>query len=164
MNNDVLSHLIRCHTLAYLRQKSLLRNKARWDYLTEDDLPLEPVDRDISAIGEDGQEIIMIAPQSHQELQGLKSVLIPIFEIASMPERPQNLVEGKSDLEVAQYIVGPLTDSLVEAENRCYYKMDGYDGQLVVKVQYDLRVIPAHDEKMERIGFSVFESIGVAKV
>jgi hypothetical protein len=146
--------------MSELVEKSSLRNKFKIVEINGSTfLPYVPCNKSASVIQENGEDIERCKAIFYR---GKNVVAVPFFEISYNPEMDAENIRGMSKEEYVNAFTKGST--ILKSEESIWKKMKKYirrrKGYLFIRT--NPVVLEAHDPKNKKIGYSIFEQIGVA--
>jgi hypothetical protein len=151
---------IQNHITSELKEKSPLRNEFETVPINGRNLlQIIPCKKQAYVFKENGEDIEELKAKSYR---GRSVVTVPLFEISYNPELDADAVKGMSPNEyVKTFTKG---SAILKLEKTIWKKIKkasrGGKGYLVVR--QNPVVLEAHDPANNKIGYSIFEQIGVA--
>jgi hypothetical protein len=94
-----------------------------------------------------------------------KKMCVPFFEIAHNPEILFDAdLKNKPAQDVLDFFIASVKKGFLEEETKLFKKLKRYlkKGKGIFCLRTDIEVLPAIEPENNRIGFSIFEQVGVA--
>jgi len=106
-------------------------------------------------IGEDCQTVMNVPNEK---------ALAIMYETSCNPEVAYDAVVGTTIQQVFDQINTMASDSMLSEETRIHGLMKEYEGKGIFVIRVDVQVLVANDYDNRKMGFSVFENVGVIKI
>lgn len=138
-----------------LYSESPLRNKFQVRPLDEGELPIFKSKKVAYTLNEDKESLMKVVA---------KYVCVPLFETSCMVGISINDLKGMEDSEIIGKFLSSIT--ILEEERRHYKKISSClkKGKGIFVIKMDIQVVTCVDPQENKVGFSVFEHVGLVVV
>lgn len=137
-----------------LYKESPLRNDFQVRPLDKGELPLF-YGGPSYIIGEDCQTVLNVSQEK---------VCVKVFEMSCNPKVAFDVLMGKTIQEAFNHFLKLSSDFMLAEETRIHGLVKEYEGKGIFIIRVDVQVLVANDYGHKKMGFSIFENVGVAKI
>lgn len=93
-----------------------------------------------------------------------EKVCVILYETCCNPEITYGTLMRKTIHEAFDMYLKTASDNMLAEETRIHGLVKGYEGRGIFIIRTDVQVIVANDYNHKKMGFSIFENVGVVKI